>query len=381
MRLAGHLIITLLCTLITASISKAQLSNIAFEDRVGPLPQADSGQIGIRLSTLGFTKNNEYFNKITDGYTLFGYHLLPTLYYQPAPNFRIDAGAFLHKDFGTKGYYEIQPVFTFRYQHGHHQLLFGTLEGNVSHRLVEPLQDFESVMLRRLEHGIQWRYADNSHWWVDAWIDWLKMIYPYSPFKEEVRGGLSCFYSVVQQPQHHLQLVAQFTAYHKGGQIDTLRAVPLITDVHFAPGLKYSYTIHGLKLIDGITAECYAVGYSDRSFDKIRTYKNGYGLYPNLTIHMPITDVMFSYWHGHNYVNNFGGRLYPTLSNNLWNPGYEDNPRQLLIIRFMKDFKLFSDCFLSTRFEPFFDLKTGSFEFSHGLYFNFRKSIGITKIN
>jgi hypothetical protein len=379
-RLVKLILLALFNCALSLKPSLAQLDNTAFEDRVNALNSADSNMLGFRFSSLAFTKNNEYFNKITDGYTLFGYHLLPSFFYQPTDNFRIDVGAFLWKDFGASGFHDFQPTFTMRYQYKNHQILFGNLEGNVSHRLIEPLQDFESVILRRLEHGLQWKYADTSGLWIDAWIDWQKMIYPFSPFKEEVRGGLSLFYNLLNTDQHTLQLIAQFTAYHKGGQIDSLRSIPLITDIHLAPGAKYKYVHSEQGFWHGLSAEAYPVWYSDRSFDKIRTYKSGFGIYPNITIFTKVADLMISYWNGNKYVNDFGGRLYPSLSNNILNPGFIENPRNLLIFRFMKDFKLFTDFFITSRFEPFINLNTGNFEFSHGLYFNYRKSFGIAKV-
>ena len=71
---------------------------------------------GLVWMLLGFSKNNEYFNDIADGYTLFGYHLNPKLVYFPAEFIRIEAGALLWKDFGTNNYNQVRPTFTIKLQ-------------------------------------------------------------------------------------------------------------------------------------------------------------------------------------------------------------------------------------------------------------------------
>ena len=62
------------------------------------------------LNILGFTKNNEYFNKISDGYTLFGYQLNPDILFFPSENVMLRAGLFAWKDFGNTDYSRISPT-------------------------------------------------------------------------------------------------------------------------------------------------------------------------------------------------------------------------------------------------------------------------------
>src|SRR5688572_13448681 len=102
-----------------AQISYAQLPNQAFQKsaEVNPV-YAKELRLGIR--TLGFFKNNEYFNKIADGYTLFGYHFMPSLQYYPSEKVKVEAGALLWKDFGSFKITRFQPTFTVTYTSGSH---------------------------------------------------------------------------------------------------------------------------------------------------------------------------------------------------------------------------------------------------------------------
>ncbi|MEO1098958.1 MAG: hypothetical protein AAFX57_14595, partial [Bacteroidota bacterium] len=50
----------------------SQLDNTAF-DQLQPIVADDSNALFIGVNALGFNKNNEYFNDIADGFTLFGF--------------------------------------------------------------------------------------------------------------------------------------------------------------------------------------------------------------------------------------------------------------------------------------------------------------------
>jgi hypothetical protein len=139
---------------ISVRVTYAQLDNTALEKKLTVKPEYDQ-DFRIGLDAFGFLKNNEYFNNIADGYTLFGYQLNPKLVYFPSEFIRLEAGALLWQDFGTTRYKQVRPTFTIKIQKPHYQLLFGNLQANVSHRYIEPLYDFEKVINDPLENGVQ----------------------------------------------------------------------------------------------------------------------------------------------------------------------------------------------------------------------------------
>lgn len=145
----------LLILLIVSYFSEAQVNNQALLHAI-PLKEGNANEIRINVQALGFVKNNEYFNKIADGYTLFGYQLQPSVSYQPSKDVIIQAGVLLWKDFGAAGYEDIAPTFTIKLRRKQWELLFGTLEGNLNHGYIEPLYDFERLVSNRLEHGVQY---------------------------------------------------------------------------------------------------------------------------------------------------------------------------------------------------------------------------------
>jgi len=346
-----------------------QLNNTAF-DQPTKLNAADSGIVSLGFNTLGFTKNNEYFNKIADGYTLFGYQVNPYLTFQPLSNVSLSVGAYLQKDFGANGYENIQPTYTFKYQKNHTAIIFGTLEGSTMHRLIEPLYDFEKVMVDRLENGIQLK-VDRDNLYIDGWVDWQKMIYKGDANQEEITAGLSSWFEVWKNDNYRLKVPVQLVVHHQGGQIDN-NPNPLKTLLNSAMGLDLTWQPQNGSLITSVNVQPYYAYYKDFSFEKRQTFEDGSAFYLNLSVNTKYhLRVMASYWQGHEFMSIMGGQLYPSVSSTYKNPFYVERNRQLLILRFMHELKLADNLKLSTRFEPYYDFQSELFEFSHGFYLTY----------
>jgi hypothetical protein len=355
---------------------QAQLNNTMFEQR-NEVVKSDSNTLGLTLRTLAFNKNNEYFSKIADGYTLFGYQINPSLYYQPTSNTRFDIGVYVQKDFGNDDYTEIQPTFTFSHTFGDSKLVIGTLEGSLSHRLIEPLYDFERVMVNRLENGLQ--FTVNNNWiFLDTWIDWQNMLYVGEDDQEEVTGGLSMNY-ILMDKDFKISIPLQMVVTHVGGQIDS-SPMPLQTYVNSAVGLMLDFHNGREGFVTGARVDGYYTGYKDFSTDQLRPFEDGSGVMLNATIFTKMhLDIMASYWKGNEFLTIQGGKLYPSESSTFKNPFHIEEQRELLILRFMHNLKLADGLVLSGRFEPYFDLLNNRFEFSHALYLNYSTDFKLLK--
>jgi hypothetical protein len=366
----------LLIFLSVGQISLAQFNNNAFfsEEK----DSLEIGQAALFVDHLNFTKNNEYFTKITDGYTLFGFQLMPTVKYRFTNEFSLETGAFLRKDYGSKGFEEFEPVLTARYNSGKHSILMGTLEGGLQHGMIEPFYEFENQLISRLENGLQWKFK-GSKVKADAWIDWRTMIYDYSPKQEEVFGGIVASREILQAKGWNLSLDFQGTAYHKGGQIDTIPN-PLITWFHAAPGFKlfYKHAEHGF--FRGLGLQAFVPAFLDYSFSNKLPFNKNLSPYVNVSADFSAGTLMLSYWESDGFQHYRGGRLYRTVSSSIHQPGRIEKQRRLLIIRWLSDYKLGPDIWLSTRIEPYFDLENKFWEFSHGLYINFRSKVKKPKL-
>ena len=375
-------LLTLVLLLFSSGLVHAQLNNEALRQRL-PVQAGNANEIRFGLYAFGFSKNNEYFNKIADGYTLFGYHLNPKLIYYPAPFVRLEAGAFLWKDFGSSGYEQIAPTFTAKIQRENWSLIFGTLEGNLNHGYIEPLYDFERVITNRLESGLQYQ-LQTDRVRVDAWADWFNMLYRGEDDQEQVNGGAVVAIELLEREGRHtlsdsvrLTLPIQFTAQHRGGQIDASE-LPLLTVVNMAVGLELEKE-YSQGILHRLYTKNYLVGFKDFSNERLLPYEQGHGIYLNAGADTKYQDVMLSYWQGDGYIADLGGRLYQSASTTFKYPDYQQEERRLLILRLMKDIEILSNLYLTLRLEPVLDFNDPKLEFSNAFYLTFDTDFFVAK--
>lgn len=357
-------------------LAYSQLDNTSFYQQL-PLNEEDSGRFTLGVNGLGFTKNNEYFNRIVDGYTLFGYQVNPYLNFQPLKNVTLNFGLYLQKDFGSNGYEEIAPTFSFKYKHDEWNLIFGTLEGAYNHNLIEPLYDFEKGLINRLENGVQ-IYKKGDRFDLDLWVDWQHMLYRGENDQEEVVAGLSTTNRIIDNESFRLSIPFQLMVYHKGGQIDT-SPLPIQTLVNVAPGIKLEW-MGWNGWITGAEFQGYFL--ADREFAPARTqfFEDGIALYLNAALKTKFDlTVMASYWKAHEFISIQGGLLYPTFSSVMNDINAVDRNRELLILRFLHEMKLSENIALLSRIEPHYIFSEEKLEFYNAFYVTYRIQKGLGK--
>jgi len=334
--------------------------------------------IYINITTLGFTKNNEYFDRIADGYTLFGYQIMPELVFFPAEQISISAGVFAWKDFGTNKYSKVEPTFTVDIGWKSLRFLFGTLHGNLEHQLIEPIYDFERVMTNRLDNGVQVIY-NRERFLADLWINWENMLYEGDPDQEELSGGLVTKYRLLEHERFDLEIPFQIFGMHRGGQID-VSPLPIKTVFNTTFGISGYVKFPESSFFHGIKTDDYLVVYDDLSFEKRDAYREGYAFYLNLALKTKLFDLMVSYWNGDKYISNHGGDLYNSRSTTFKHPDYLEPNRELLIFRLLQDIYILDNLCISARLEPYYNFVTRKFNFSHGLYINYKHTFFVKNI-
>lgn len=329
------------------------------------------GEMRLALKSFTFFKDNEYFNKIVDGYTLFGTQLNPQLVYYPTKDLRLEAGVFLWKDFGNPQLKQVRPTYRVTWTKDKHQFVLGNIRANLNHNYIEPLFNFERVMLNPLEEGLQYQYRADKLF-LDVWVDWQRQQYRYSNYQEEIAGGLSSSYRISSDNSNwQVSVPFQFTATHHGGQIDTLNK-PLQTLFNEAVGIVASCSLGG-STIRRLRFNGYVLGFQDHSFTFQLPYKQGRALYLNGTLETRYADLMLSYWQGSRFVSPLGGDLYQSVSRTVSNPDFTDKNRQLLFVRLLRDFRVSDAAALTVRVEPVYDFNAQLLDFSFGVYLNFRQ--------
>ncbi|MFC1225128.1 hypothetical protein ACFE6N_15065 [Pedobacter sp. BG31] len=369
--------LTIISFLLSSYVASAQFNQSAFENRIRP-DSSLVNEVHFNFYNLNYVRNYEYTNDFHDGYTLYGTQLQPQLVYYAHPNLAITAGAFIRKDFGRNGISDAKPLFSVKYHKRNLTLIFGSLEGNIQHRYIEPLYDFERILTTPIEYGTQ-LLVERKKFTLDAWIAWQKMIYKGDPTKEEIIGGLSTESFLIKNDDWKLSIPAQFLAFHQGGQIDVLKEIPITTMFNGATGIKLHKDINGN--IKQVYTDNYIAVYKDFSPDKRRAYQGGFGLWLNAGVESKWGSLVASYWKGNNFISIKGMPLYESVSDNLYSPGLKQSSRNIVSLRYAYQKELIPHLYLDVRFEPHIDLDhtDKQLQFNHSFFLTYKQDFKLFK--
>ncbi len=369
-------ILVMICAGVTDSY--AQLDNSIMFDRMRR-PDGKVNNLYLGIKTLGYNKNNEYFENTATGYTFFGYNFNPELVYVPSKHAIVRAGVFLQRDFGTEGFYKVQPTWAIQLYYDSLKFLFGNIRGPLEHEYIEPLYDFEKVVDDNPEEGLQILF-DKKGFHFDGWINWDKLIYDRSPFREEFTGGVVASYRFIDNPRFRFTLPFQWIATHVGGQIDD-DSIPAQTVQNFASGLSFEFLFPNSKHLHAIRSDNYLTYYNSLEVDPLQPpYVRGWGAYLNLTFVTELNDFMFSYWRGDNFIGYSGGDLYQSISRNWKEPDALEPIREVLIFRVLGKIKVMDDLQISPRLEPYLNLQSGMAGISFGIYLKYQHDFFLTRV-
>lgn len=367
---------SLLCIQLNAQVDNASLYINEHKDTV------TENTAYVKLQGLGFMKNIENFGPMQDGYTLFGYQFNPQLGYQLSPEFSVEGGVYLQKDFGNPNFNTIAPTFSLRYQKKDFRMIFGNLDGSLNHRLIEPIYGFERVMTNRLENGAQF-LLNKKYFDFDIWIDWQNMLYRLVDDYERFWLGVSANAFKYSKNNWSFQLPVQFTARHNGGQIARGGFIGtdregVYTNMNYSGGIVLMRNFNS-KALQSIYADGRIVVNENRSNDSTIFKKISNGAMANIGCRLFDTDVMLSYWYGSDYTSEFGGDTYWSSSTSVTYAGTYVSYRNVLMLRITKTFKLADRVNLMLRAEPLYDIDFNRFHYSYGFYLNFDKRIALKR--
>ena len=358
------------------NVSFAQLNNKVFEDSLS-IHSNDAQKLYLQLQNLNFVKNNEYFNDIIPGQTFFGYQLKPRLVYFPAKNVRVDVGMYVLRDFGKEQFTQVAPVFSVKFQKKNTSLTLGTLQGNLGHRLIEPMYDFDRVLTNRLENGLQFLHK-GRRWYMDLWVDWQRAIDRGAPFQEEIFGGLHSQLSIIKKTSLEVKIPLQFTILHQGGQ-EAFIAKPILNTMNLATGLQIHFNFHTKAFLKSIKLDNYVLGSQAAEVTIGQPdFDNGRAFYGNLTFVTKWGDLMASLWLGDRFNSAQGGGLY--RSTGVSDKTFTERNRDLLFIRYLRDISISKDVKFTIRAEPSYNFNSQKIEASIGLYVHFNPGFFLKKV-
>jgi hypothetical protein len=221
------------------------IAGIPLYGQLDTLRDEESSRLEFRLENINFVKNNEYFNPVTEGYTLIGYFLQPSLVYSPSKKISIRLGTHILNYSGAEKTERPELVFSTTYFFSPQtRILLGTLDGSDKHRLPDPIYNSEKLYTDYTEEGLSFK-TDNKHLFSDTWIDWQNFIFKGDTTREVFDAGESFVYkSGNKNDAISFQFPVNFLFRHFGGQISNYSS-PVTTWFNFSTGVQAGFTPAG----------------------------------------------------------------------------------------------------------------------------------------
>ncbi len=288
---------------------------------------ADTGALSFSFRNYNFVKDNEYSNPITEGYTLIGYFIQPSVVYSPAEKFRLSLGLQLMNYSGAEKIRAPRLIFSTSYRFSKRSvILLGSFEGSDRHRMYDQQFSRERTYTANMENGLR-VYSEGERFFNDTWVNWENFIFRGDTTREVFEVGESfCYSSPHSGSGFNIELPVQVYAKHKGGQISNYNQY-VETFLNMSAGLRVNY------LFDNGRYGRLAGEYQQFRFQYISPHgdigiRNGNaGL---LAIHYYIRSFHYtsSLWHSHNFYAPDGNQFYSSISERF--PGTFIHSRSIL---------------------------------------------------
>lgn len=320
-------------------------------------------EFGLRLNSIAFFKNNEYFHPLVEGYTLPGFQVQPRFYYDLGDKFSLEAGVHLSQFSGKDGLNSVDPLFRATYSPTKtFSILLGWLKGNAAHQLIEPLYQWERVYTHPLEYGVQF-LVEKPGFQLDTWIDWERYIELNDPFQEELTFGTTSKIKLISRNDLEIWLPLQVTIKHMGGQVTAID-LPLTTLANWSTGMSFSL-YNSSSLVKRLLLDLYYVGFSDFSPQKRQPFKNGYGFYPVLSANVYDFQTSVGYWYAERFMSTKGEPLFQSVST--INPSVIYAGRTVMTFKASYYKQVFKNVSFAAYFESYLDMKINQFDYAYGI--------------
>lgn len=358
--------ILLLISFCVAGTAAAQLSNSTF--RRGP--DMPSTKWGASMEALQYLKNNEYYNNINPGATLFGFQAKGLFHYRISPNATFSAGALLQRDFGDlKGLSRGIPTFNFNIRRGFWQWNLGNISPHIHHNLAEPLMDYENIMKNPVEGGLQAvRHSKTAFY--DVWLEWKQKADENKGIQERIVFGNSLEKRLLSTSTISLSLPVQAIIFHEGGQALNI-ASHIKTLISGAAGLRAA------NRDTTWLAESLLFGSMDNSPASSQPFGDGWAFMGNLRVKPHrYHEIALSYWFSREFVSHTGNAMYSNV--NLKDVYLNRNTRNLAMLRYVFSRPIIGDkIWVDFRLEPYYDFEYGTVEMSQGLFFRYTETLNV----
>jgi len=335
-----------------------------------------SNSLFLNIKNNNFFKNNEYFSNYSEGYTLLGFHLDPSLVYYPNKNIKISGGIHFLKYSGRDNFKDILPTFSFQYKiNTNIDIILGTIYSSLNYKLIPPLYKFDNLIENNIENGLQF-LINFPYLKSNIWLNWNKFILKNSPFQEKLTVGFLSELNLISNENFNISLPFQGTILHQGGQIN-INNYNIKTILNLAYGININYSLN-YKFLKRITTNSYYLIYNDLSPTQLQIYKDGYAFYNTILFDLGCPKITLGYWYANEYISPLGNPIFQSVSD--YKFYIEEPERQLLTVDLSYQDEIFDNINLGIRLQTYYDLISTKLDYSYGLYIIFNEEFFLKKL-
>jgi hypothetical protein len=334
-----------------------------------------NGSVALRIKSISFVEDNEFFNPIVEGYTLLGFFFQPEIIYTPASRISLSGGIHVMKYHGLDKFSQVRPVFstTLRFT-DKTSLTLGTLSGPDKHQLFDPHFYDERLYNKYVEDGIQLIHS-GKHIFNDVWVSWENFIMKGDSARESLTSGESFRYTSSPLADFiTLEVPVQFEVKHLGGQISDYNAK---TQSFFsgAGGVVLTFDINGKRSGQAGIGYLHFVNWM-RAGDQVDGMDHGKGSLYRTFYSYKIARLEVDYWHAHDFFAPNGNPIYGCVST--VKPGNSVHYRDLVIAHGSLRFFPAAPVEFFFGVDLYYDPSQGRTDQAYTLHLNFDKLISLT---
>jgi len=267
-----------------------------------------AGKLSLNISTSNFVKDNEYFNRMVEGYTLIGFWAEPTLEYTIGNRTSIRAGLSTVRFFGKDGFYNTEPILSIRHAFTPNiSLTMGSLPYS-QHGIPDPLLDPERFYLHRVDNGALIQLTA-SRIYSDTWLSWDRFSFYGDTVQELISAGNGSRITLLNNERFQIQLPIYLIITHRGGQLVRPKQ-PIETLVNVGSGISLLWQINRLTIELNPNYFLYRKLTSHPS----QPFSEGWAIYPVLKLSNNHVVWEAGWWDGHNFIAPKGEKIFTQIS-------------------------------------------------------------------
>ncbi len=330
----------------------------------------------INLSNYDFFKNVEYDSEfLTQGYTIGGYNLKPTLMYYSNEKVRLEVGANILQYWGLDDLMKLEPTLTAHIRFSENlQFIFGSLDRNDNHKIISPLYNPEMIMRNPVENGFQFLF-DFKYLEADLWADWENYISYGDSTQEKFNFGVSSDLKIIDNSKFRIKIPLQMIARHHGGEISDYEEKVLS---HFNNSFGISIEYKFRKYLESLSLSGHKLAYSDLNDNRIYfDAENGQATYAIFTAKTENSKLSFSYFYADDFFAYKGQPIFQCYD--LHSLEYE-RTRELFSLDYRYKIDLGDGMNMSFLVEGYHDLQKDTNGYAFMIDFYFAKSFFLKEI-